>query len=400
MAKSSASSLPPPRRTHMSAKAKLEAAQYDTARSEALFASIGEGVIATDEKGYITRINQVALDLLGYSKSEVLGKRFTSKIIALHDNGSPINIIDRPIVRAFMTGQTVNARTSYKRKDGSMMPIGVTVSPIIFRKKPIGAIEVFRDLSSEIESDKLKSDFISIASHQLRTPLSAINMYTRMLQDGLAGELTEHQLSYIHVVLSSVERMNELIDTLLNITRIEAGGITIRPKNLEFDKLVSSILTEFMPLAAEKNITLSHSIAPSIPPVVSDPLLLKEICANLLSNAIKYTPDGGAVEISVTASKNDLRFAVMDNGYGIPDTAQKHIFTKFFRADNITIQDVSGTGLGLYLIKTIADNLGGELWFESQENVGTTFYFSLPVSSKRPTDQKFIAKSTEKQTSV
>lgn len=351
---------------------------HDTVRLEALFASIGEGVIATDEAGTITRINQKALDMLGYKRSEVMHKPFLSVIIAVHDNGKPLDVFDRSIVKAFQTGRTISERSLYLLKDGTLMPVQVTVAPIVSRKHPIGAIEVFRDLTNEIENDKLKSDFISIASHQLRTPLSAINMYTRMLQDGLAGPLTPEQIPYIHTILNSVERMNTLIDTLLNITRIEAGGISVKAKPVRLDDLARDILTEFLPAAQAKNIALTSDIPNTMQPITTDNLLIKEICANLLSNAIKYTPEGGKAHFALIDSADEVRWQVTDTGYGIPAKEQKNIFLKFFRAENITNKDVSGTGLGLYLIKNLAENLGGDIWFESKENVGSTFYFSLP----------------------
>ena len=236
------------------ARAIPEELLQDTARLEALFASIGEGVIATDETGAITRVNKTALELLGKTQKELLHQHFLDIIIAVHDNGKPISIFERPIVRAFQTGKPVSARSLYQQKNGNIIPVYLTVSPIVFRGRPIGAIEVFRDLTDEVESDKLKSDFISIASHQLRTPLSAINMYSMMLRDGLAGELTAEQLTYISTILTSVERMNVLIDTLLNITRIEAGGIKLKLQPVRIDELTREMLAEFVPAAQSKQI--------------------------------------------------------------------------------------------------------------------------------------------------
>jgi len=355
-----------------------QSTNHDTVRLEALFSSIGEGVIATDELGNVTRVNQRALDMLGYSRSEIMHKPFLSMVIAVHENGKPIDVFDRPIVRAFQTGKTVIERSLYLQKNGSLIPVQLTVAPIISRKHPIGAIEIFRDLTAEIESDKLKSDFISIASHQLRTPLSAINMYTRMLGDGLAGELTPEQQPYIQTILNAVERMNTLIDTLLNITRIEAGSIAIKLRAVQIDNLARDIFTEFMPAARQKHLTFTAAIPKDMQPIMTDNLLVKEICANLLSNAIKYTPEGGKVHFELVEKRGEVQWKVIDNGYGIPQKEQKNIFLKFFRADNITGKDVSGTGLGLYLIKNLAESLGGDLWFESKENEGSTFCFSLP----------------------
>lgn len=310
----------------------------------------------------------------------MLHKHFLNIITAVHDNGKPLDAFERPIVKAFQTGKSVSARILYLQKGGTILPVNLTVSPIVFGGRPIGAIQVFRDLTDEIESDKLKSDFISIASHQLRTPLSAINMYSMMLRDGLAGDLTDEQLTYITTILTSVERMNVLIDTLLNITRIEAGGIKLKLRPVRLDKLTREMFTEFIPAAQAKRLSLTSEVPVSMKTVQTDSLLVKEVCANLLSNAIKYTPEGGSIHFTLVETTNEVHWTVSDTGYGIPANEQKNVFLKFFRAENIVGKDVSGTGLGLYLIKNIAEALGGNLWFESKENVGSTFHFTFPKS--------------------
>jgi len=361
--------------------AKLEPSAHaalEKARADALFASIGEGIIAMDSSGKITSVNQAALDILHFSKNELVGKWLPETIVALYDNGSAVDIMDRPITKAVLTGKPIHANGSYRRKDGTAVPVAVTVSPIMLNGKPIGAIEVFRDITLDIENDKMKTDFISVASHQLRTPLSSINVYARMLEDGLAGKLNQKQRFFVQTVLNSVERMNELINTLLNITRIEAGGITVQPAPAKLQELTQSMLSEESVSAKEKGLTLESDINEDLPIVKTDALLVKEVYSNLLSNAIKYTPEGGKIIVSLTDNGTDIIFSVRDTGYGIPEDAQERIFTKFFRADNILNQDVNGTGLGLYLTKIIAENLNGELWFESEEHKGSTFYFSIP----------------------
>lgn len=350
----------------------------DKARLEALLASIGEGVIAVDEHGQINRINKAGLDMLGYKKEDVIHKHFTTTIQAAHDDGTNIRTADRPVAKVFLFGKTVHQRTNYIRQDGSILPVQVTVSPILFQGSPIGAISIFRDLTLEIESDKMKSDFISVASHQLRTPLSAINIYTRMLEDGLAGEVNLQQKEFIKIILGSVDRMNELISTLLNITRIEAGGIAVRLQKTNLPEALREMLDEVRPAVEAKQQKLVSHIDEDVPEIQTDTLLVKEVYANLLSNAIKYTPNGGRIIVSLKQTENDIVFQVKDNGYGIPFAAQEYVFGKFFRASNAIVEETSGTGLGLYLTKTVVDSLEGEIWFKSVENKGSSFYFSLP----------------------
>lgn len=346
---------------------------------EALIASIGEGLIATDDKGRITRVNKPALDIFGYKKAELLRRRVTDKIIALYENGKPLEMIDTPIAKSLLTGEVISERAVYKRKDGTPIPVQVTVSPLLLKGKPIGAVQLFRDIRAEIQMDKMKSDFISLASHQLRTPLSTVNIYAGMLIDGLAGELSSEQRAFSRTILGAAHRMNELIDTLLNITRIEAGGIEVSPSNIEVHSLLEEIISSIMPSIEEKNMSLQFKADDDPIPIKTDPVLIKEILINLLTNAIKYTPEAGTIEVMLLRSDKNVIISVRDTGYGIPALAQSHIFTKFFRADNILLHDVGGTGLGLYLTKMIAESLSGDLWFDSEENKGSTFYFSLPA---------------------
>jgi PAS domain S-box-containing protein len=351
----------------------------ERAQTDALFSSIGQGIIATDDQGKITQVNQAAIDMLGYRERELIGQWFPKKIQALHQDNSPLEPAERPIAKAFLSGQTISEHMYYKRKDGSRIPVAVTISPVLHRGRPIGAIEIFRDTSIELESERMKTDFISVASHQLRTPLAAINTYSHMLDAGYVGELNDDQSSFMKIILSAVGRMNELIATLLNITRIEAGTISVESSPINLNVIAKELVAEFKPQAEDKAIKLTYHYLKKIPVIKSDALLVKEIFSNLLSNAIKYTPNGGSVDVALSIRSKSILFSATDTGYGIPANAQGLIFTKFFRAENVLKTDVSGTGLGLYLIKVLAENLGGEVWFKSKENKGSTFYFSLPI---------------------
>lgn len=358
----------------------VSAIEQEKANIEALFSSIGEGVIATDVQGKIIRVNQAAVDILGRTKEDLLGKWFPEVMIAIRPDGSVMDNIERPITKAIVSGQTITERLTYLTEHGRTVPVTVTVSPVLIDGKPSGAIEVFRDITVEIQRDTLKTDFISIASHQLRTPLSAISLYAQMLSDGMAGPLNEQQQSFVDTTLAATKRMNDLITTLLNITRIEAGSISIDPRHVDLDPLIKALLNEFAPEAAGKPVELQYGPVATDLSLVCDALLIREVIANLLSNAIKYTPGGGRVRIGARPEGRSILITIEDTGYGIPQASQQYIFTKFFRADNIIAQDVSGTGLGLYLTKTIVENLQGDLWFESAEGEGTTFFLKLPVA--------------------
>jgi len=351
--------------------------EEERVQANALFDSIGDGAIATDEFGKIQRINPTALQILGYKESEVLGKWFPNVVVILDESGAPLSLIDRPITRAFLLGTTITERSFFLRKDGSKLAVAITVAPIIYNNRPIGAIEVFRDISVELEIDRMKSEFISLASHQLRTPLSAVKTYTHMLLDGYMGSITPEQKRSLGTIVSATNRMNELISTLLNITRIESGSIAITPKASNLIKLCEEVVHELQHTAEEKAITLSLKYT-SAASVKTDALIAKEILNNLVSNAIKYTPEKGKVIIKIGKHSKEFIISVQDSGFGIPQEAQDKIFTKFFRASNVVKRETSGTGLGLYLVKGLAEQLGGNIWFESVENEGSTFYFSLP----------------------
>lgn len=351
------------------------------AEAEALFTSIGDGAISTDEFGRITRVNPVAQALLGYSEAELVGEWFPKKIIAITPNDVPVNLIDRPVTRAFLTGQPISQNMLYRKKDGQPLAVHVNVSPILVNDNPIGAIEVFRDITLEQEVDRMKSEFISLASHQLRTPLSAIKTYSHMLADGYMGEVTGTQKKALRTIITASNRMNELISTLLNITRMESGTIAMNPRQLHVDKVCEEVIKELTLSAQDKSVSLHFkNIGETAKTARTDMLILKEVITNLMSNGIKYTPDGGSVTVSVRATTTDIKVTVSDTGWGIPAEAQDQIFSKFFRAPNIVKRETTGTGLGLYLVQGLIDTLGGKIWFKSVEGEGTKFFFTIPKS--------------------
>jgi PAS domain S-box-containing protein len=364
---------------------KLSSSQQQ-AVAEAIFMSIGDGAIATNEFGKITRVNPGALAILGYQESDLLGEWFPKKIVAVTGDNEPINLIDRPITKAFLTGKAISEKTFYRKKNGQTLPVWINISPILLDNKPLGAIEVFRDITLEEEVDRMKSEFISLASHQLRTPLSAIKTYSHMLVDGYMGEVTPGQRKSLKTIISATNRMNELISTLLNITRIESGTIAVAPKLVYMDKLTEEVIKELTLMAENNGVTLNMECSdPDKTGIRTDSLMVKEILTNLVSNSLKYTPESGAVTVLINPRSADIHITVKDNGWGIPTYAQDQIFSKFFRAHNIVKRETTGTGLGLYLVKGLLEQLGGTIWFDSIEGKGTSFYFTLPRSRRRIT---------------
>jgi signal transduction histidine kinase len=205
-----------------------------------------------------------------------------------------------------------------------------------------------------------------------------------MLADGYMGEVNDTQKKSLKTIISATNRMNELISTLLNITRMETGTIAISPKVLEVDKVADEVIKELSLMAADKEVALKlKNVGPAPKTVKTDSLILKEVITNLASNAIKYTPEGGSITVSIKARTSDILVSVTDTGWGIPAAAQEQIFSKFFRAQNIVKRETTGTGLGLYLVKGLLDALGGKIWFKSAEGQGTTFYFTLPKPAVR-----------------
>jgi len=205
-----------------------------------------------------------------------------------------------------------------------------------------------------------------------------------MLSDGYMGEVTHAQREALRTIINATNRMNELISTLLNITRIESGTIAVSSKMISVDKLVQDVVKDLEVQAGDKNIGITIKLPSTPVRVKTDSLIAKEILSNLIANSLKYTPEGGNIQVRVQRKKNSIVVVVKDNGVGIPKYSQDQIFTKFFRAPNVLKYETTGTGLGLYLVKGLTEQIGGRIWFESEEGKGSTFFLSLPTPKRAP----------------
>ena len=229
------------------------------------------------------------------------------------------------------------------------------------------------DFTEQKELDEAKTAFVSLASHQLRTPLSTVKWYTGMLASGDLGPLNEKQHTYIEKVRASNEVLIDLVSTLLDVSRIEMGTLQLDIGPVDATALSESVLEEQAPYIAEKQLRIEKQYDPQFRNIQSDERLLRVVFQNLYSNAIKYTPAGGSVTIDLRARGGEHTIVVTDTGFGIPVDQQDKIFSKMFRADNAREATSDGNGLGLYLTKSIVEMLRGEISFTSEENKGTTF---------------------------
>jgi signal transduction histidine kinase len=239
--------------------------------------------------------------------------------------------------------------------------------------------------------NKIKGEFVSVASHQLRTPLSAIRWETEILLGRSKSNLSQKQLENINNIANLSRRMTRLVNDLLDVARIDQGRLILRKQKLNLMDLTQDVLKEILPSVKSRNIELASVSKKNLPAVIGDPEKIKLAIENLISNAIKYTVSGGKIEIKIFKKGHRIIFEIKDNGVGIPEEQLGRVFEKFFRSSNAAKYQTEGTGLGLYIAKNIVEQLGGSIWFQSIENVGSLFSFSLPVAGNK---ENSISKSS------
>jgi len=251
--------------------------------------------------------------------------------------------------------------------------------------QPIRIIGSMLDITKQKQLDRAKDEFISLVSHQLRTPLTTIRLLSEMLTDGFVGPTTKAQKVHTEKITNASIRLIKLVSDILNISRVELDRIKIDPVPTDVNQLIQMYIDEQAPLAREKGTTITFKPTKNLPIMSLDPIAFGQIIQNLLGNAVHYTnPTGGKVYVAFDKKANGYEFIVRDNGIGIPLSAQPHIFERFYRAPNTKKVEGEGTGLGLYLVKLITDTFGGKVWFDSKTTQGTTFYVQIPLTGMQP----------------
>ncbi|MBI3114597.1 MAG: PAS domain S-box protein [Candidatus Harrisonbacteria bacterium] len=350
---------------------------------ETTLRGIGEGVFVIDRFGVITFFNLAAEGISGYAASEVIGRPHEEMLRFLRESdGEPdLRVVDDVLENERVVRARAFASTLLVRKNGKSVAVAVSAAPLRDeRGETSGAVVVVSDVTKEREIERAKTEFISLATHQLRTPLTTMSWIPEMLLEGALGKMPQKQRRYIANLRDSAHRLVLLINKLLDITRIESGRMDVAVADVRIARLFRDLRDDFAHEIRARKHRLTFRRAAGIVFMYTDGRLLGEILRNLIANAIKYTPNGGRIE--VVAEKRGTRqvaFAVKDNGMGIPEAQQPRIFEKFFRADNAAKAEANGTGLGLYIVRQMARMLGGDITFTSREGKGATFTVVLPV---------------------
>ncbi|MFH1046715.1 MAG: HAMP domain-containing sensor histidine kinase [Patescibacteria group bacterium] len=350
---------------------------------ETMLLNIGEGVVAFDDAGEVMFANRFALESVCHGDTSCLTDANRNRWQLVDEDGEPINIQPQSaneISSEPPTDDEKAVKPYIRRVNGELFPVSISMVKLELGPGSPATIMTFRDSTRETEMDRMKTDFINVAVHQLKTPLAALKWSVELLSEATKeSKLSGDEETMIGDIGEVTQRLNQLVTALLNVARVESGRLTVDPKPTDLGVLATDVIAENKSAANLKQQTVTLSVADGLPQISVDPLLVREVFKNLLTNAIKYSPKERPIEVHIGKQGGEIVCAVKDHGYGIPFADQKRVFHRFFRAENAASQTEDGTGLGLYFAKQIVDVSGGRLWFESTEGVGTTFYFSLPL---------------------
>lgn len=350
------------------------------AQNEAIFHSIEYGMLVTDSTGCVTLVNDAATSISKRAASELIGLHFEKAIRILDHELKPVPEDEHPLAVVLQTKEKYlrvpDPGFSLQIDDKKQVPIFLIATPILEDGECIGTVAVFRDVTEDRRIDKLKSEFISLASHQLRTPLSAVRWYVEMLLSGDHGQIDEEGNKSLEAIGVANDRMIRLVNSLLHTANLEMGTFTIHPQQLELGMALEHVAKLFTYELKSKNIHLTTTVPAGLS-LHTDEDALRLILQNIVSNAVKYSHDGGDVTVIAKEAPQNTSISIIDRGIGIPSHQHSHVFQKLFRADNAKATDTDGNGLGLYLAKIAADAIGATVTFVSEEGKGTTFTVTL-----------------------
>ncbi len=333
-----------------------------------------DGVIVFSVDNRVSLINPQAERMLGMKEKEVLGK-------------SILRLTEFPKANLLVSLLGGGIKEVFKRELRIEENFVVEVTSLAINKggRKVGTLVMLHDISREKLVDRMKTEFVTLAAHQLRTPTSAIKWSLKMLLEGDLGDINKEQRELLEKIFQTNNKTISLMSDLLNVAEIEEGRFLSEMELGDIEEVVRSSLDLFNHQIETKNLDVKvEKLDDQMPGVMMDEGKIKIAVKNLLNNAITYTEEGGRVAILLgkKESNKEIQVEVRDNGMGIPESQQDEVFKKFFRAENIKKVETEGTGLGLYISKNIIEAHGGRIWFRSKEGKGTSFYFTLPVKKK------------------
>ena len=353
---------------------------------EAVLNNVNEAILMIDDAGLVQFANEAAQGLLGFQTAEEMaGKHYVAILGLQKAGGEPLAIKNQPWHIVIQTSERFSSDPAdplyATTRDGRKMPIMLSLTPLLRQERIVGGSVIFHELKPRVVQDA-PIDFISLASHQLRTPLTVANLHVDMLLAGHMGAVSPEQRKVLEEISFYHQKLNQVLVEFLVASRVELGTFSVDLKPLDIAAKVEEVIRDFTPEFKHKNLTLKKDFAENLPLAFADAQIVRIVVHNVLSNAIKFGKAKGIVEIAIKAKRDRIIVAVKDDGVGIAPEDQAKIFDKMFRGENVGHNRTSGVGFGLYIVKSLLALCEGEITFESKENKGTTFYLSFPKASK------------------
>jgi len=353
-------------------------------KTDAIIKNIGDGVIVTDEQNRILMMNAAMEAWFGIRERDALNEPLESSI-----SNTPL----LKFIRATQSGDKLEPpsieiviKSPRNWKDIFLQAGAARVTND--RGDLIGIVTILRDVTREKEIDRMKTELVSLVAHELRSPLTSISGFSELLLDPLIDR--DQSEEYATIILKEASRLSDLINKFLDISKIEAGKSQIKKAPMQLRDVVDKVLDVNLQQAEKKGIIVAVKVAPNLPQVLGDRDMLEQVVLNLFSNAVKYSPENSAIEIRLKARDNDVVAEVEDHGYGISEKSLPKIFDKFYRVtDNEHVREISGTGLGLSLVKEVVEIHEGTLSVRSKLSEGSTFSFTIPIYSGSYQERNF-----------
>jgi PAS domain S-box-containing protein len=360
----------------------LRTQHVETSRSQAILEAVADGVLVTDAHGKFTLFNASAEQILGLSRVNVLGESL-EKFMGLFGKAAQAWMhrirtwSEEP--DSYEPGDSYEAVIELENR----RVVSVHLAPVLLRNDFMGTVSIFRDITHQVEVDRLKSEFVATVSHELRTPMTSIKGYVDILLMGAAGQLTQQQTHFLDVVKANTERLAILVNDLLDVSRIEAGKATLSMQPVDLRSLIDEIVDAFsLRIKEEDRLLEFHKDIPSdLPIVFGDLERLRQIVTNIVENSCQYTPEGGEVWVSACVNGSFVQVDVRDTGIGVKPEETNRVFERFYRGEDPLVLATSGTGLGLAIVQTLIDMHHGRIWVESDgiPGRGSIFSFTLPI---------------------